>query len=82
MNTGVIFNEIVRKSQVPMVITDNQNVPINWNNISYKFWSKGKSKIPQVPFFYLAKTEQEFLLKLVDVRSGDTHLLRACWKDG
>jgi two-component sensor histidine kinase len=62
---NVIFNEIVRKSQVPMVITDNQNVPINWNNISYKFWSKGKSKIPQVPFFYLAKVEQEFLLKLV-----------------
>ena len=62
---NVIFNEIVRKSQVPMIITDNQNVPINWNNISYKFWSKGKSKIPQVPFFYLAKAEQEFLLKLV-----------------
>jgi two-component sensor histidine kinase len=62
---NVIFNEIVRKSQVPMVITDNQNVPINWNNISYKFWSKGKSKIPQVPFFYLAKAEQEYLLKLV-----------------
>jgi two-component sensor histidine kinase len=62
---NVIFNEIVRKSQVPMVITDNQNVPINWNNISYRFWSKGKSKIPQVPFFYLAKPEQEFMLKLV-----------------
>lgn len=62
---NVIFNEIVRKSQVPMVITDNQNVPINWNNISYRFWSKGKSKIPQVPFFYLAKPEQEYLLKLV-----------------
>ncbi|HKP96356.1 MAG TPA: ATP-binding protein [Fibrobacteria bacterium] len=62
---NVIFNEIVRKSQVPMVITDNQNVPINWNNISYKFWSKGKGKIPQVPFYYLAKPEQEFLLKLV-----------------
>jgi two-component sensor histidine kinase len=62
---NVIFNEIVRKSQVPMVITDNQNVPINWNNISYRFWSKGKSKIPQVPFYYLAKAEQEFLLKLV-----------------
>ncbi|MDB5103832.1 MAG: integral rane sensor signal transduction histidine kinase [Fibrobacteres bacterium] len=62
---NVIFNEIVRKSQVPMVITDNQNVPINWNNISYKFWSKGKSKVPQVPFYYLAKAEQEFLLKLV-----------------
>lgn len=62
---NVIFNEIVRKSQVPMIITDNQNVPINWNNISYKFWSKGKSKVPQVPFYYLAKPEQEFLLKLV-----------------
>jgi two-component sensor histidine kinase len=62
---NVIFNEIVRKSQVPMVITDNQNVPINWNNISYRFWSKGKSKIPQVPFYYLAKAEQEFMLKLV-----------------
>ena len=62
---NVIFNEIVRKSQVPMIITDNQNSPINWNNISYKFWSKGKSKVPQVPFHYLAKPEQEFLLKLV-----------------
>lgn len=62
---NVIFNEIVRKSQVPMVITDNQNVPINWNNISYRFWSKGRSKVPQVPFAYLAKAEQEFLLKLV-----------------
>src|SRR4051812_8543423 len=62
---NVIFNEIVRKSQVPMVITDNQNVPINWNNISYKFWSKGKNKIAQVPFSYLAKGEQEYLLKLV-----------------
>ncbi len=61
---NVIFNEIVRKSQVPMVITDNQNIPINWNNISYKFWSKGKGKIPQVPFYYLGKQEQEFLLKL------------------
>jgi nitrogen-specific signal transduction histidine kinase len=62
---NVIFNEIVRKSQVPMVITDNQNVPINWNNISYRFWSKGRSKVPQVPFAYLAKAEQEYLLKLV-----------------
>jgi len=62
---NVIFNEIVRKSQVPMVITDNQNIPINWNNISYKFWSKGKGKIQQVPFYYLAKPEQEFMLNLV-----------------
>ncbi len=62
---NVIFNEIVRKSQVPMIITDNQNVPINWNNISYRFWSKGKGLIQQVPFTFLAKTEQEFLLRQV-----------------
>jgi two-component sensor histidine kinase len=61
---NVIFNEIVRKSTVPMVITDNQNIPINWNNISYKFWSR-KGKISQVPFYYLPKQEQAFLLKLV-----------------
>ncbi len=62
---NVIFNEIVRKSQVPMVITDNQNIPINWNNISYKFWSKGKGKIAQVAFNFLTKPEQEFMLRLV-----------------
>lgn len=62
---NVIFNEIVRKSEVPMVITDTRNVPINWNNISYRFWSRGKSKIPQVPFAYLAKPEQEYMLDLV-----------------
>ena len=62
---NVIFNEIVRKSKVPIIITDNQNIPINWNNISYQFWSKGKSKIQQVPFNYLSKPEQEFLLQQV-----------------
>lgn len=62
---NVIFNEIVRKSQVPMIITDNQNVPINWNNISHDFFGQEKGKVPQVPFYYLPKAEQEFLLKLV-----------------
>ena len=62
---NVIFNEIVRKSEVPMIITDNQNVPINWNNITHKFWSKGKGKIAQVPFYSLPKQEQKYLLGLV-----------------
>ena len=62
---NVIFNEIVRKSQVPMIITDNQNVPINWNNIAHTFLGRDQGKVPQVPFYYLPKAEQEFLLKLV-----------------
>lgn len=62
---NVIFNEIVRKSQVPMIITDNQNVPINWNNIGQTFWNKDRAKIPQVPFYYLSKGQQEYLLRLV-----------------
>jgi hypothetical protein len=60
---NVIFNEIVRKSQVPMIITDTKDVPINWNNISQKFWSRGK--LPQEPFQRLSKSERAFMLKLV-----------------
>ena len=74
---NVIFNEIVRKSKVPMIITDNQKIPINWNNISYKFWSKGKGKISQLPFNYLEKPEQEFLLdqiKLMDKKNPPLEL--------
>ena len=62
---NVIFNEIVRKSKVPMIITDNQNVPINWNNIGGQFWSGDRGKIPQVPFPYLPKPQQKRLLELV-----------------
>lgn len=62
---NVIFNEIVSKSQVPMIITDNQGIPINWNNVSQTFWKKEKGLIQQVPFFYLGPREKDFLQDLV-----------------
>ncbi len=62
---NVIFNEVVRKSKVPMIITDNHNVPINWNNIVLNFWKQEKSKVPQVPFLFLNKMDQDALMNLI-----------------
>ncbi len=62
---NVIFNEIVRKSQVPMIITDNENLPINWKNIDTHPLLHKNKEVSQVPFSDLSALEQRYLKKTV-----------------
>jgi len=59
---NVIFNEIVRKSEVPMIITDPGGTPINWNNV--RRTSFGSSRLLRVaPFFELRAEERLVLVR-------------------
>ncbi len=71
---NVIFNEIVLKSQVPMVVTDNHNIPISWNNIRLGFWEKHLNLDP-VAFDQLGPRERAHILGLVREYDRERHPL-------
>jgi signal transduction histidine kinase len=58
---NVLFNEIVRKSEVPMIITDTSGTPLNWNNLTSGFLQGGRDAVAQAPWPLLPKKDREYL---------------------
>lgn len=58
---NVLFNEIVRKSEVPMIITDTTGVPLNWNNLTEGFLRGGRDAVAQAPWPLLPRKDREYL---------------------
>jgi len=58
---NVLFNEIVRKSQVPMIITDSSGTPLNWNNLTQGFLRGGREAVAQAPWPLLPDKDRRYL---------------------
>lgn len=58
---NVLFNEIVRKSEVPMIITDTTATPLNWNNITKGFLHGGRDAVAQAPWPLLPTKDRDYL---------------------
>ncbi len=71
---NVIFNEIVRKSEAPMIITDPHGTPVNWNNLGGGWW--GRNRAPATSsFFGLSPEDQRFLLQWLGRMDAKRHAL-------
>ncbi len=71
---NVTFNEIVRESDVPMIITNPEGTPINWNNIRKGLLGRGR-ELGDVPFSTLSWEDQQLLVQWLQRMDAENHPL-------